>query len=318
VAFVDVEVMVTARQLELLRSAGSRVVPEEALEVFVARSVAMTVPATDERAGGATTRPVTTGPDGRAVVVFQGQAACVELRRGERMRVEQTEGGQCADVLAWGAHERTERLSAAVTRTRESASPGLGARLWSGWPHERPLLSLSVDSAPGHDLLHPACTPGEYADVGALGEPACALVQAEAAVACGLERVDLHDPLNLWFRPTLDVSGAVGWRPTPTRPGDQVELEALEDVLVVVNPCVDDVFGCAARPGGSIAITCWSDSSQVALVGRPVDVHELTIVLEGAAAEALAGLPEQHRAGIVRREAVRRALCGVGATSEAQ
>lgn len=311
---MEVAVTFTARQLELLRAAREREAPGEPLERVVARAVdpdRIDVEDEPPRIRAADSLP---GRGRAPVVVVQGQAACVELRRGEHLLVQQTEGGQCADVLVWGAHDPGERFSAALTRIRESVSPGLGARLWSGWPHERPLLEISADSAPGHDLLHPACTPGEYASVGAAGEPACVLVQAEAATACGLHHVDLHDPLNLWFRPTLDASGAVGWSPTPTAPGDHVELHALEDVLVIVNPCVDDVFGCAARPRGSIAVTSPTVGRTARLVGRPVETHALTVDLDPSAAEALAAMPDHARAGIVRRDAVRHALAVVGHT----
>ncbi len=311
---MEVAVTFTARQLELLRAAWEREAPGEPLERVVACAVdpdRIDVEDEPPRIRAADSPP---GRGRATVVVVQGQAVCIELRRGERLLVQQTEGGQCADVLVWGAHDPGERLSAALTRVREGASPGLGARLWSGWPHERPLLEVSADSAPGHDLLHPACTPGEYANVGAGGEPACALVQAEAATACGLRHVDLHDPLNLWFRPTLDVSGAVGWSPTPTVPGDHVELRALEDALVIVNPCVDDVFGCAARPGGSIAVTSPGAERTARLVGRPVETHSLIVALAQGAAEALAAVPDDARAGIVRRAAVRHALALVDPT----
>jgi len=245
-----------------------------------------------------------------AVIVVQGCAACVDLRRGERLRVRQETGGQCADILAWAASDPGERFSASLTRTRESASPTVGARLWSAWPHERPLLQIVADTAPGHDLLHPACTPGEYASAGVCGEPACVLVQAQAVEALGLESSDLPDPLNLWFRPTLSADRTVGWEPTPTAAGDHVELRALDDVLVVVNPCVDDVFGCTAEPSGAIGVTTSAGVDRpIRLVGTAIETRVLCISLDHAQSAALASQPDDEgRARAIRTAAVRYAL----------
>jgi hypothetical protein len=117
------------------------------------------------------------------------------------------------------------------------------------------LLALIADSAPGHDLLFPACSAREYAAVGCTPEPSCVGVQAAAAGAWGLDCSDLPDPLNLWLRADLAVDGALGWRSTATSPGDHVELLAFARLLVIINPCVDDVFGCSGLEPRPIAVT---------------------------------------------------------------
>ncbi len=299
---MGLSVTFTARQVVLLRGAHAHEARDETLEEYVARAslAAVSAPPTPV----AVPAPVT---DDRTVVA-QGQAACAELRKGDRLRIEQATGGQCADVLAWGSADRRERLSASVTRVREGISPTVGAILWSGWPSERPLLEITADTAPGHDLLHPACTPGEYARIGAPPEPACAQVQAEAAAACGIGDRDLPDPLNLWFRPTLDVNGHVGFASTPTRAGDHVELRALEDVLVIVNPCVDDVFGCSIVPGGALLVSCTPTDLPIRLTGMAVETCELILSLDADGTGLHPNTPPQERAHAIRFAAVQHAL----------
>ena len=306
---MEVVVTLTGRQRELLRAAGERETPTASVEQLLARApVDLPAHAVSQIAG----QPAL-GAD--ATIAGQGQAACVRLRRGSRLRIAQVLGGQCADVLVWGAERPGERFSASLTRARTGASPGHGDVLWSGWPHERPLLELVADSAPGHDLLHPACTPGEYAAVGVIGEPSCAAVQALGAAALGLADGDLHDPLNLWFRPSLEADGRLGWQPTPTGPEDHVELLALVDVLVVVNPCVDDVFGCSAIPGGALAVSVVGNEA-VTLVGERVEVTTVALTVPAEVAALLAALPgEAARARALRRSAVEHAL-GAGGPPE--
>jgi uncharacterized protein YcgI (DUF1989 family) len=292
----------TARQVALLRAAHAREAHDETLEEYVVRA-SLAPPRAPSAALAAPAIP-TGSPAG----VTQGQSACVELRKGDRVRIEQATGGQCADVLAWGSTDRRERLSASVTRVREGASPTVGALLWSEWPFERPLLTITADSAPGHDLLHPACTPGEYERIGAPAEPACALVQAEAARACGIEDSALPDPLNLWFRPTLDGDAHIGWKPTPTRVGDHVELLALEDVLVLVNPCVDDVFGCSTVPGGALLVSCTPPDVPIRLTGMAVETCELILSLDENSTGLQRNALPHEQAHAIRSAAVQHAL----------
>ena len=197
----------------------------------------------------------TDAPAPQPGLVWPGAAAALELHRGDVVRIEQVAGGQCVDLVAWSLPDPRERLSAARTRAIAGISPGTGDELWSGPPYERPLLALIADSAPGHDLLFPACSAREYAAVGCLPEPSCVAVQAAAAAAWGLEVADLPDPLNLWLRADVSPDGSLGWHSTPTVPGDHVELVAHASLLVIVNPCVDDVFGCSGLEPRPIAVT---------------------------------------------------------------
>ena len=246
------------------------------------------------------------------VAIQQGEAACIELAVGDTLRIEQTTGGQCVDLIAWGAGDRRERFSPAITRSREGGSPGIGASLWSAWPRERALLEIIADAAPGHDLLHPACTSGEYERIGVRGEPSCASVQSAAAATWDLGPDLLPDPFNLWFRSTLSASGEIDWQPTQTNAGDHLEVRALVDCLVVVNPCVDDVFGCSTTVGGSIIVThrCVTPAlSLIRVVGAPVTIEKLHLRLGAAATTMVDAMPDDlTRAQAVRRGAIRHAL----------
>lgn len=291
----------TARQLALLRSAGEKLTPTVGVEELLLRAARSLGAAPD---GGAASSP--SSPPG-ALRVVQGEAVCVELAVGDELRIAQVQGGQCADVLAWGVADPAERLSASATRARHGVSPTRGARLRSGWPHERELVEIVLDTAPGHDLLHPACSPAEYAAVGAEEEPSCASVQARAAEVWGLGPRDLHDPLNLWFRPCLGEGGALDWRPTATVPGDAVVLRALAEVRLVVNPCVDDVYGCSRVPRGALDVSTTAGRA-LRRVGTPVEVLAVAVTVDGAVVQAAGDRP----AAAVRARALESALAALG------
>lgn len=243
-------------------------------------------------------------PDAAREVVPGGSAA-IELQRGDVVRVEQLWGGACVDLIAWGLHDHGERFSAARTRTTCGVSPGLRDVLWSGPPAERPLAVMVADSAPGHDLLYPACSPREYARAGVDPDPSCHVVQAAAAAAYGIAPCDLPDPLNLWLRGSVTADGQLDWASTPTRPGDHVELLALVDLLVIVNPCVDDVFGCSgfvprpiavgAGPASDAVGSAWLAAAQAPFGPRPAQTvtwHRIEVASDAP--------PDALRAAAVR------------------
>jgi uncharacterized protein YcgI (DUF1989 family) len=260
---MKVTLRLTPRQWRLLADARARLAPALSLDWFVARAVAeqgiseLPLAAVPPAPIG----PVTAGPG----FVAPGSAAAVELQRGDVLRIEQLVGGQCADLVAWSLVDARERLSASSSRAIAGVSPGVGDALWSGPPYERPLLALTADSAPGHDLLFPACSAREYAAAGCAPEPSCVGVQASSAAAWGLEMADLPDPLNIWLRSDVAADGSLRWWSTATVAGDHVELLALAPVLVIANPCVDDVFGCSGLEPRPISVTSRrADSAEAA------------------------------------------------------
>jgi hypothetical protein len=187
------------------------------------------------------------------------------------------------------------------------------------------LLALIADSAPGHDLLFPSCSAREYAAAGCAPEPSCVGVQAAAAAAWGLETSDLPDPLNLWLRAELAADGSLGWQSTATRAGDHVELLALAPLLVIVNPCVDDVFGCSgleprpiavtSRPGDAAEVVSWPPTSPASVVDgapRPLTrVGEARPAAPSSWRELVVAVPESSTppsAGAARAAAVRFSL----------
>ena len=178
------------------------------------------------------------------VVLEPGAGCAVALSRGDVLRIEQTVGGQCVDLDAMTRGPAPLRFSAARTRTLDGAHPTRGASLWSSAP-ETALLSIVADSAPGHDLLFPACTAFEYAPLTGRGDHAnCADVHARIRARAGLPAdAAPRDPLNLWLPSEVMRSGRLRSWPAACRRGDHVEFVAHRDVVVVLNPCPDDLYG---------------------------------------------------------------------------
>jgi uncharacterized protein YcgI (DUF1989 family) len=185
-------------------------------------------------------------PDPSASVdelVAAGTGLGVALAEGDRLRVEQVVDGQGADLNAFALRPPRQRFDAARTRATHGARVSTGATLWSS-PPEIPLLAIEADSAGPHDLTFPACSAFEFEQLtGIPGHSNCVDIQREVQRHWGIDERDQHDPLNLWLPTGVEPDGTLCWWPVGCRRGDHVELRALTDVLVVVNPCASDLFG---------------------------------------------------------------------------
>jgi uncharacterized protein YcgI (DUF1989 family) len=178
------------------------------------------------------------------IEVGPGAGVGAVVGRGECVRVEQVGDGQGADLIAYDIADTRGRVSAARSRMFAGTRPTVGDDLWSGAPVEAPLLTIVADSCPSHDLTFPACSRFEYEHYAGLADHAnCFDVQAEVVRAWGLQPSEIPDPLNLWLPTRIGPSGQLRSEPTTARRGDHIDLLAQRDVLVVVCPCPDDIFG---------------------------------------------------------------------------
>jgi uncharacterized protein YcgI (DUF1989 family) len=247
------KIPLTEAQLDLARREVARRLPGASLaEGFVAVAAEELAAAGAEQpasaaaaAPGAVAPAPTAGRASRVELELRpGQGLGVEVRRGDVVRVQQVGDGQGADLIAYDLADRSVRFSAARTRMFAGTRPTVGDDLWSGAPGEAALLTIVADSHPSHDLTFPACSRFEYEHYAGLHDHAnCFDVQVAVVEAWGLEPTDVPDPLNLWLPTSVDADGRLVSEPTTARRGDHVDLRANRDVLVVISPCPDDVFG---------------------------------------------------------------------------
>jgi uncharacterized protein len=255
-------------------------------------------------------------PDARLdVEVAAGTGLGVVLAPGEVLRVEQTRGGQCADLEAFAWAGPLRRFDAARTRAAHGLRVTTGAVLWSS-PPEVALLEITADSAGPHDLCYPACSEAEFlAATGVPGHGSCVEIQAAAQRAWGLAPSDAHDPLNLWLPTDADPDGRLRYWPAACRRGDFVELRALRDVLVVVNPCASDLFGASQWELGPIRVVVRGSGPAIEPPGpepawrlRGMPVEEIAVELPDELAQHVATVRQRGWLGDTDAEVLRALL----------
>jgi len=210
------------------------------------------------------------------VVVPPREAACFRVAAGQFFRISCTRGPQVGDLNLWNAADLSEHFYSGKTRALHGTHVSTGDRLWSSFPHLRPMATIladtldwyGIDAFGGsvHDVIGTRCDPYtgnllsgvQYhqcchsnltrAMAGELGVP---LPEAEAQV---------HDVLNVFMCTgfTHDT-GQYFMKASPVRPGDYLEFFAEIDLLGALSAC----------PGGD----CGSEHTSNAADCHPLQVE---------------------------------------------
>jgi uncharacterized protein YcgI (DUF1989 family) len=176
-------------------------------------------------------------------VLEPGTGKALEVRKGQILRLEQIDGGQCLDFNCFNLHDYKEYFHAGRTRTLHGLHPTKGDFLWSAPPRERAMMFIAADTAGANDVLFPRCSANLYESVyGYCTHTNCQDIQAEAQREYGLTPDDVHDSFNLFMETGVDDAGRPYITRQTSKPGDHVEFLALMDVLAVPNICGADVM----------------------------------------------------------------------------
>jgi uncharacterized protein YcgI (DUF1989 family) len=178
-----------------------------------------------------------------SAVLEPGTGKALELLRGQVLRVEQIEGGQCLDFNCFNLHDYKEYMHTGRTRTLYGLHPGKGHFMWSAPPRERPMVYIMDDTVQCNDVMFPRCSAYLYESV--YGLPVhtnCHDIQAEAQREYGLTPDDVHDSFNLFMHTGVRPNGQMYITRQNSRPGDHIDLLALMDLLAVPNICGADIM----------------------------------------------------------------------------
>ncbi|WGW03904.1 urea carboxylase-associated family protein [Tropicibacter oceani] len=194
-------------------------------------------------------------------------------------RITCTDGPQVGDLNLWHAQDLSERFYSGKTRALHGTHLTTGERLWSAFPHLRPMATIvedtldwyGIDKFGGavHDVIGTRCDPytGNLLQ-GTQYHHCChsnltrALAQATGLRADQAEP-HVHDVLNVFMCTgfTRDT-GQYFMKASPVRPGDHLTFFAEIDLLGALSAC----------PGGD----CSSEHSSDSAACHPLRVDILT------------------------------------------
>jgi hypothetical protein len=230
------------------------------------------------------------------------EARTFDVPAGCFVRIVSVDGPQVGDLNLWAARDLSERFYSGKTRALHGTHLSTGDRMWSSFPHLRPMATVTDDSldwygfdADGlsvHDVIGTRCDPYTHnlLSGGDQYHHCCHSNLARAlAERTGLApreaEAHVHDVLNVFMCTGFSRrTGQYLMKASPVRPGDHLELFAEIDLLGALSAC----------PGGDCSAEHSSDTA--ACFPLLVEVFRPAAPPEGWAPPARSGYDRSHGA----------------------
>ncbi len=230
------------------------------------------------------------------------EACTFRVPAGQFFRIVSVDGPQVGDLNLWNAGDLSERFYSGKTRALHGTHVSTGDRLWSCFPHLRPMATIVADSLDWygiddfggavHDVIGTRCDPYTGNLLSGTQYHHCCHSNLTRALAraTGLPlhtaEAQVHDVLNVFMCTgfTRDT-GQYFMKASPVRPGDHLTLFAEIDLLGALSAC----------PGGD----CGAEHSSDTAPCFPLRVEVLTPepgALDGWAPPARNGYDGSHGA----------------------
>ena len=159
------------------------------------------------------------------------------LRRGEMLRLVDTNGAATPTLVAWREADPSERINLADTvKVQWSAALRRGRIILSDMG--RVMLSIVEDTSGAHDALMGGSVPASAAP--GSNEPYRRNTRENLVAATGklgLGRRDIPPAVSFFAPVSIDSAGRFQWEQGKKRSGDFVDLRAEMDLLVAVSNC---------------------------------------------------------------------------------
>lgn len=198
-------------------------------------------------------------------------AACFHVPAGHFFRITSVEGPQVGDLNLWNANDLSERFYSGKTRALHGTHLSTGDRMWSSFPHLRPMATISHDTLDWygwdefggsvHDVIGTRCDPytnrllsgGEYHHC--CHSNLTRALAAETGLPLAVAETHVHDVLNVFMCTgfTADTHQYF-MKASPVRPGDFIEFFAEIDLLGALSACPGG--DCSAEHSSDVT-TCY-------------------------------------------------------------
>jgi uncharacterized protein len=161
------------------------------------------------------------------------------LKRGQTLRIVDSEGQQAVDALLYNADDPSERYSAQDTlRTQGSAYVQLGTKLISN--RDRVMATIAADTCGQHDTSAGCCSCESNAV--RFGEAtkyqhACRENFILELCRYGLTKRDIVANLNFFMNVPIDPKGNFTVVDGISAPGSHVDITAEMDLIFVISNC---------------------------------------------------------------------------------
>ena len=212
----------------------------------------------------------------KRIVIPPRQGICLPVKAGQFFRIISSEGPQVGDLNLWAEDNLNENFYSGKTRALHGSHVSTGDRLWSNFPHLRPMATITADTLDWygidkyggsvHDVIGTRCDPYTNMLLSGNNYDHCCHSNLTRALAKykNLEISEaeqyVHDVLNVFMCTgfTRDT-GQYFMKASPVRPGDYLEFFAEINLIVGLSAC----------PGGD----CSSEHSSSEAICHPLEIE---------------------------------------------
>ena len=202
------------------------------------------------------------------LIVPPREAGTFRVPAGNFFRITSVDGPQVGDLNLWAAGDLSERFYSGKTRALHGTHLSTGDRMWSSFPHLRPMATITHDTldwygfdADGggvHDVIGTRCDPYTNRLLSDQEYHHCChsnltrALAAETGLSLHQAEAHVHDVLNVFMCTgfTHDTHQYF-MKASPVRPGDFIEFFAEIDLLAALSAC----------PGGDCSAEHSSDKA---------------------------------------------------------
>ena len=203
------------------------------------------------------------------ILIPARDARTFRVPAGHFFRIHSVGGPQVGDLNLWNAADLSERFYSGKTRALHGTHLSTGDRMWSAFPHLRPMATITHDTLDWygfdpyggavHDVIGTRCDPYTHNLLSHGGQyHHCCHSNLTRALAAGTglplaaAEAHVHDVLNVFMCTgfTRDT-GQYFMKASPVRPGDYLEFFAEIDLLGALSAC----------PGGDCSAVHSSDAA---------------------------------------------------------
>ena len=212
----------------------------------------------------------------KRIIIPPRQGICLPVKAGQFFRIISSEGPQVGDLNLWAEDNLNENFYSGKTRALHGSHVSTGDRLWSNFPHLRPMATITADTLDWygidkyggsvHDVIGTRCDPYTNMLLSGNNYDRCCHSNLTRALAKykNLEISEaeqyVHDVLNVFMCTgfTRDT-GQYFMKASPVRPGDYLEFFAEINLIVGLSAC----------PGGD----CSSEHSSSEAICHPLELE---------------------------------------------
>ena len=174
---------------------------------------------------------------GERRIIPAGGGVALRLRKGQQLRIIDTEGGQSGDLMLF-SDDGVQRLSNG--RTFDYGGKiyvSTGDVLWSD--RSNPMMTIVADDVGRHDMLYAPCSLEMYhMQYGVTGyHPNCNDNLGRGLRELGIEPGVLPTALNFFLNVDVAADGKLIIGPPKSRAGDSMVLRAEMDLALAITAC---------------------------------------------------------------------------------